>query len=752
MTVTKEIFRVVGMSCASCASSVQSMLGSLDGVQLAQVNFAAGNVLVEFDTDRVKPETMEKAVRDIGYELIITPEITVEQEEDSEKKRLKWLRFNTLFAVIFSIPVFLIAMFFHQKIPYANWIMMGLSIPVLAWFGRDFFVIAWNRLLHFSANMDTLVAMGTGVAFLFSAVNTIFPSWLLSRGLEPHVYYEAAVVIISFILLGRYLEERAKIRTGSAIRKLMNLGVKQARVIREGTEMEVAIGEVRRGDILLIRPGEKIPVDGLVVDGHSSVDESMITGESVPVTKRAGDPVIGATINQTGSIRMRAEKVSSETILAQIIRLVQEAQGSKAPIQQLVDKIASIFVPVVIGIAVITFFGWLLFFPGSSILVTASGGTLQFAIVAAVTVLIIACPCALGLATPTALMVGLGKAAEHGILVRDATSLETICQVDTIVFDKTGTITRGKPQVVEVTWGSRIQDPGSRIEITNAIVSIERLSEHPFAAALVDYFKEQASGLTEEVVGFESHTGKGVSAFYHKDTYYIGSRSYILEKNCHLEGELVREETRLRKEARSIIYIARSRHVIALVAVADTIKESSVTAIKELKEMGLEVHMLTGDSVAISSQIASQAGVDFYKAEATPAEKSNYIKNLKDQGKRVAMAGDGINDSPALALADIGIAMGQGTDIAIETAQMILIKGDLQKLVSAIRLSHATKRTIKQNLFWAFFYNTVSIPIAAGILYPLFGFLLNPMIAGAAMAFSSVSVVTNSLRLKRKGI
>ncbi|NQV02011.1 MAG: copper-translocating P-type ATPase [Bacteroidia bacterium] len=782
MTTKKGIFRVEGMSCASCASSVQSMLGSLDGVQLANVNFAAGNVVVEFDPDKVKPEVMEKAIRDIGFKLITTPGITVEQEEESENKRLKRLRFNIFMAVLFSIPVFLIAMFFHHQVPYPNWIMMGLSIPVLAWFGRDFYIIAWKRLLHFSANMDTLVALGTGVAFLFSAVNTIFPSWLLAKGLESHVYYEAAVVIISFILLGRYFEERAKLRTGSAIRKLMNLGVKQARLIREGEEIEVPIGEVRKGDILLIRPGEKIPVDGQVIDGQSSVDESMITGESVPASKQAGDQVIGATINQTGSLRITAEKVGSETMLAQIIQLVQEAQASKAPIQNRVDKIASIFVPVVIGIAILTFFSWLIWHPASGILVTASGATLQFAIVTAVTVLIIACPCALGLATPTALMVGLGKAAELGILVRDATSLETICQIDTIVFDKTGTITQGKPEVVEVAWsksrqlavtpgrdlrdapmgslqsedrqdhGSRILDPGSRIAIASVVVAIERLSEHPFAAALVDYFKDQSSAPEDEVLGFESHTGKGVSAFYNKDNYYIGSKSYILEKKCSLEEALLNEETRLRKEARSIIYIARSRHVIALVAVADTIKVSSATAIKEMKEMGLEVHMLTGDSVAIASQIASQAGVDFYKAEATPSGKSAYIKNLKDQGKRVAMAGDGINDSPALALADIGIAMGTGTDIAIESAQLILIKGDLRKLVSAIRLSLATNRTIKQNLFWAFFYNVISIPVAAGILYPFFGFLLNPMIAGAAMAFSSVSVVTNSLRLKRKSL
>ncbi|MFH1161167.1 MAG: heavy metal translocating P-type ATPase [bacterium] len=753
--MVKEIYRIEGMSCTSCASSVQSLLRALNGVGSADVNFAAGNVVVEFDPGKVTRETMEKAVGGVGYTLITLAGIPIEQEEESESRRLKKLRFNTILALIFSIPVFLIAMFFHHRMPYANWIMLVLSIPVLGWFGSEFFVIAWKRATHFSANMDTLVAMGTGVAFLFSAFNTIFPTWLQSKGLEPHVYFEAAVVIISFILLGRYFEERAKSRTGSAIKKLMGMGVKTARVERNGAELEVPINTVIPGDILVIRPGEKIPVDGLVTGGSSSVDESMITGESIPVEKQEGDRVIGATINQTGSIRIRAEKVGSETMLAQIIKLVQEAQGSKAPIQKRVDKIASIFVPVVIGIASITFLSWLIWHPVSGI---------QYAFVTAVTVLIIACPCALGLATPTALMVGLGSAAEHGILVKDANSLETICHIDTIVFDKTGTITQGKPEVVEVVWDSGLQFAvGSlqkeeidesgiasmRIETANAVVAIERLSEHPFAAALVDYFKDKTTTSTEPAIGFESHTGKGVSAFYLRDNYHIGSKSYILEKRCSLEGNLPEEESRLRKEARSIIYIARKQKVEALIAIADRIKENSPLAIAELKAMGLELHMLTGDSVAIASQIAAQAGVDFYKAEATPADKSNYIKELKEQGKKVAMAGDGINDSPALALADIGIAMGTGTDIAIESAQLILIKGDLQKLVSAIRLSYATNRTIKQNLFWAFFYNVISIPVAAGILFPLFGFLLNPMIAGAAMAFSSVSVVSNSLRLKR---
>lgn len=739
MAESRELYRVEGMSCISCAASIESMLGAIDGIETVRVNYAAGDVLVEFDPGRVTPAMMEKAVRDIGYTLITSPATTPDVETVSDNERLKRLRLNTILAIIFSTPVFLIAMFFHHRLPYANWIMMALSVPVLAWFGRDFFVIAWKRALHLTANMDTLVATGTGTAFLFSVFNTLFPSWLESRGLEPHVYFEAAVVIISFILLGRYFEERANKKTGNAIRKLMSLGVKSARLIRNGTETEVPVGEVFPGDILLIRPGEKIPVDGVVTEGESAVDESMITGESLPVTRIPGDRVIGATINQTGSLRVLAEKVGSATMLAQIIGLVREAQGSKAPIQQRVDKIAAVFVPVVIGIACLTFLGWSLLLPVSGI---------QFGILTAVSVLVIACPCALGLATPTALMVGLGKAAGHGILIRNAASLETICRIDTIVFDKTGTITLGKPEVVEVVWEPGNKDQVFRNEIAEAVEAIERRSEHPFAAALVDYFREQAGDDADETLGFESHTGKGVSALYRNETYHIGSGTFIREKNCKLDATLLTEEDRLRREALSIIYIARSGRIIAMVAVADILKNNSPEAIRDLRAMGLEVHMLTGDSVAIASRISARAGIDFYKAEASPQDKSEYIRKLKEQGKTVAMAGDGINDSPALARADIGIAMGNGTDIAMESAQLILIKGDLAKLVGAIRLSLATNRTIRQNLFWAFFYNLVSIPVAAGLLYPFTGFLLNPMIAGAIMAFSSVSVVTNSLRLR----
>lgn len=735
MPIVKEIYPVEGMSCSSCALSIQTTLSAQEGVKSAVVNLAMEQVVVEYEPQIIGPGKMEKVVDGIGYKLITDKSVQPADQQESRNKRLEILKFNTLMSVGFSVPVVLISMVFHN-IPYSHWIMLVLAVPVLAIFGREFFVIAWKRAIHFSSNMDTLVAMGTGTAFFYSAFNTVFPQFLQSRGFEPHVYYEAAVVIISFILLGRYFEERAKQRTSGAIRKLMGLAVKTARVIRNGEEKEMLITKIRVGDILVIRPGEKIPTDGKVTEGESFIDESMITGESVPVKKKAGDFVIGATINQAGSLKMSAVKIGSETMLSQIIKLVQEAQGSRAPVQKLVDKVAAVFVPVVIGIAILTFIAWSVWHP-------ASGSPL--ALICAITVLVIACPCALGLATPTALMVGLGKAAEHGILIRDAESLETACNIDTLVLDKTGTITLGKPTVAEV-----IREENNTDHLTDdiAIVSIELKSEHPLAAALVNHLKKP-DFIPDEISGFESTTGKGVSAHVGNDIYHIGSRSYILEQGGQFSKYFLEKETALRLHATSVIYVVKNRNVIVLFSVTDMIKPSSAGAVTELKKMGIEVHMLSGDTGAITSRIAAEAGIDHFQGEVTPQGKSDYIRQLKEKGKRVAMVGDGINDSPALALADIGIALGTGTDIAMESAQITLINGDLEKIISTIRLSRKTVKTIRQNLFWAFFYNVISIPIAAGILYPFTGFLLSPMIAGAGMALSSVSVVTNSLRLKR---
>ena len=734
----KEIYPVEGMSCASCALSIQTMLSAQEGVRSAVVNLAMEQVVVEYEPQLIDPARMGKVVDGIGFKLITDKSVSAGDQVHTQNRRLKRLKLNTLMSVAFSIPVLLISMVFHH-LPYSNWIMLVLSVPVLAIFGREFFIIAWKRAMHFSSNMDTLVALGTGTAFLYSTFNTVFPEFLRSRGFEPHVYFEASVVIISFILLGRYFEERAKQRTSGAIRKLMGLGVKTARVIRNGVEKEMLISKIIVGDILMIRPGEKIPTDGKVTEGDSFIDESMITGESVPVQKMAGDFVIGATINQTGSLKVSAEKVGSETMLAQIIKLVQEAQGSRAPVQKLVDKVAAVFVPVVIGIAILTFIAWSIWHP-------ASGSPI--ALICAITVLVIACPCALGLATPTALMVGLGKAAEHGILIRDAESLETACNIDTIVLDKTGTITVGKPMVAEIVWDENSTDQST---VEDAIVSIESRSEHPFAAALVGHLKKPGF-VAREIVGFESTTGKGVSAFVGSDVYHIGSKSYILENTEKFSKTFLEKDAELRKQAQSLIYVTRNRSVMALFSVTDTIKPSSAAAVAELKNMGIEVHMLSGDTVAITSHMAAKAGIDHFKGEVTPEGKSDYVRQLKEKGRHVAMVGDGINDSPALALADIGIALGTGTDIAMESAQITLIGGDLEKIISAIRLSRKTVKTIRQNLFWAFFYNIISIPVAAGILYPFTGFLLNPMIAGAGMALSSVSVVTNSLRLKRARI
>ncbi len=747
MELVEGIYRIEGMSCASCAGSIQTLLSATNGIRHAAVNLAAEQVVIAFDPSVITLDEISRAVEGLGYRLI-TRDLSEEEDRDRVSRRMTSLRNNTLFSVLFSIPVVLLAMVFHH-LPGGNLVMLFLTLPVVGWFGREFFIIAWKRLLHRSANMDTLVALGTGSAFLLSLFNTLFPAWLRSRGLEPHVYYEAAAVIITFILLGRYFEERAKQRTSGAIRQLMSLGVKTARVIRNGVEKEMLITKIRVGDLLVIRPGEKIPTDGRVTDGFSTVDESMITGESVPVNKWPGERVIGATVNQTGSLTMVAEKIGSETMLARIIRLVQEAQGSKAPIQRTADRIAAVFVPAVMGLSLITFLAWSAWHPEKGI---------AFALMTAVTVLVIACPCALGLATPTALMVGLGKAARHGILIRDAESLERFCRATDIVLDKTGTVTMGRPQVKEVAWDpAALENPATGgKDLLRAVAAIESRSEHPFAKALVNFFETEQNGNpgdrdgNESVTDFESSTGKGVAASYSGNRYHIGSRSFITEAGFPVPEALEQEEKKQKQLSRSVVYIARNERVVLLAALADVLKPGSAGAIANLIRSGLRVHLLSGDSVPITSRMAYEAGISLFKAEVSPGGKADYIRRLREEGRVVAMVGDGINDSPALAAADIGIAMGTGTDIAIESAQVTLIRGDLEKLTTALTLSHQTVRTIRQNLFWAFFYNLVTLPVAAGILYPFTGFLLNPMLAGAAMAFSSVSVVTNSLLLRSR--
>ncbi|WP_368241442.1 heavy metal translocating P-type ATPase [Butyricimonas virosa] len=733
---TKETFQVLGMSCAVCALNVETTLGAQEGVYEAKVNFAGSTVLVDYNPRVITPVELQKAVESAGYELVVENTEDTDQADRLQREEFLALKRKTIGAIVLAVPVFVIGMFF-MHMPYGNWIMLAFTIPVMAFFGRDFFVHAYMQLKHGRANMDTLVAVSTGVAFLFSLFNTIWPEYWTSRGLEAHVYYEAAAVIIALILLGRLLEAKAKFSTSTAIKKLMGLQPKTVtKILADGSEEEVPIREVEVGDVLVVKPGEKIPVDGEVTEGSSFVDESMITGESIPVEKVKGQPVYAGTINEKGSFRFRADKVGGETVLANIIRMVQEAQGSKAPVQKLVDRIAGIFVPVVMGIAVITFIVWMLI-----------GGDLAFthALLTSITVLVIACPCALGLATPTAIMVGIGKGAEHNILIKDAESLELMYRVNAIVLDKTGTITEGKPVVTDIHW-----TPGAEDERYQSILlEIERRSEHPLADAVVQKFKEKV--VNEILVSdFENQTGKGVTAKVGDKVYLVGNRALLEVNHVVLDDDNEKLAVRWEGDGKTVVFFAGGGRVLALVAIADKIKESSRQAVATLHEKGIDVYMLTGDNALTARAVADQVGIRHFKAEVMPGEKANFVEALQHEGKVVAMVGDGINDSQALAQADVSIAMGKGSDIAMDVAKVTLITSDLNVIPRAIALSHQTVRAIRQNLFWAFIYNIIGIPLAAGVLYGINGFLLNPMIAAAAMAFSSVSVVTNSLRIKWK--
>ncbi|HZH72141.1 MAG TPA: heavy metal translocating P-type ATPase [Mariniphaga sp.] len=729
----KDTFPVLHLNCASCAASAQSMTISQNGVINASVNFATATLAVEYLPGVITPEEMKEAVQEVGYDLVIekTPDTQTSLDELRDNKYRK-LQKRTAGAIILSLPVVIIGMFF-MNIPYANEIMWILSTPVILIFGRDFYINAWKQAKHKSANMDTLVALSTGVAYAFSVFNTLFPQFWQSRGLEAHVYFEAAAVIIAFILLGRLLEEKAKGNTSEAIKKLMGLQPKMVtRLLPDGTQQQIPAEEIHKEDIIVVKPGEKIAVDGEVTAHSSYVDESMLTGEPVPVLKQEGEKVYAGTINQKGSFLFKAEKVGSETMLAQIIKMVQDAQGSKAPVQKLVDKIAGIFVPVVISIAIVTFFTWMIL-----------GGDNGFSqgLLSLITVLVIACPCALGLATPTAIMVGVGKGAENGILIKDAESLELAKNINAVVLDKTGTITEGKPVVTDVFWLQ--ENNGNK----NILYTIEKKSEHPLADAVVNYYNQQSEVSSSN---FESITGKGAAAEVDGIRYFTGNKKLLREHQILISEDLELKADDWSRESKTVIWFADDKQALAVIAIADKIKTSSAEAIKKLMNSGIEVYMLTGDNETTASAIAAQTGITNYKAEVLPAGKAEYVKELQAKGKIVAMVGDGINDSTALAQADVSIAMGKGSDIAMDVAKMTIISSDLQKIPQAVRLSKQTVRTIRQNLFWAFIYNLIGIPIAAGILYPINGFMLNPMIAGAAMAMSSVSVVTNSLRLKWK--
>ncbi len=731
VTTVKKSYPVEGMTCASCAVSVESILSFEEGVIFSAVNYANATATVEYVPGLGHPENFKKAIQSIGYDLIIEESDDQESEiQERQNEQFATLKKRTIAAALFTLPVFVIGMFF-MNMPFANETMWVLATPVLFWFGKSFFINAWKQAKHYKANMDTLVALSTGIAYVFSVFNTLNPEFWHSRGLHAHVYFEAATVVITFILLGKVLEERAKGNTASAIKKLMGLQPKTVtRLTKEGQQEEVKISTVTLGDVLLAKPGEKIAVDGKVISGSSFVDESMISGEPVPVGKNAGDEVFAGTINQKGSLQYSAEKVGSETLLSQIIQMVQNAQGSKAPVQKLVDKIAGIFVPIVLLISVLTLFVWIIF-----------GGEngLTHGLLAMVTVLVIACPCALGLATPTAIMVGVGKGAEKGILIKDAESLERAQKVDTVIFDKTGTITEGKPSVAASLWKEENQFYSS------VLLSIEQQSEHPLAEAVVANY----SGISPITVSeFESITGFGVKAKVEGQTYFVGNKRLLDNHQIITDNYFADFIANHSQLAHTLLFFSDSKQVLAVLAVADKIKETSIEAVRQLKEQGIEVIMLTGDNEQTAASVAKTVGVSRYKAGVLPEDKLSFVKALQSEGKTVAMVGDGVNDSAALVQANVSIAMGKGSDIAMDVAHMTIISSDLLKVPQAILLSRQTVATIKQNLFWAFIYNIIGIPIAAGILYPINGFLLNPMIAGAAMAMSSVSVVSNSLRLK----
>lgn len=731
VTTIKKTITVLQMTCASCAISTESIVKFLPGIVSSQVNYATATLTVEYIPSLVTVNQMRQAVQSIGYDLFIEEgNENSETLEELHQKKYNLLKKKTIGAVFLTLPLVIIAMFF-MDIPYANYIMWVLSTPVILGFGKDFFINAWKQTKHGSANMDTLVALSTGVAYIFSVFNTLFPDYWHSKGLHAHVYFESAAVVIAFILLGKLLEENAKGNTSSAIKKLIGLQPKTVNILdTEQNQIALPIEQVEVGMTIVVKPGDKVAVDGIVTQGSSFVDESMLSGEPLAVKKEVNDKVFSGTINQKGSFQFKAEKIGSDTMLAQIIKMVQEAQGSKAPVQKLVDKIAGIFVPIVIGIAILSLISW--------VILGGENGFTQ-GILALVTVLVIACPCALGLATPTAIMVGVGKGAEQGILIKDAESLELAKKVDAIILDKTGTITYGKPTVTNSKW----LDENDILK--QILLSIEKQSEHPLAEAVVNYLKDIN---TVHIHHIESLTGKGVRANYKDINYLVGNQKLLTENQILIDNSLKEQADKWLHEAKTVIWFADDKKALAVLAIADEIKETSIEAIKELQKMGIEVHMLTGDNYNTAKAIAEKTGISSFKGEVLPKDKADFVKELQAKGKIVAMVGDGINDSTALAQANVSIAMGKGSDIAIDVAKMTIISSDLMKISTAIKLSKSTVNTIKQNLFWAFIYNVVGIPIAAGILYPINGFLLNPMIAGAAMALSSISVVGNSLRLK----
>jgi Cu+-exporting ATPase len=740
--VEKMILPIQGMTCASCVNRVEKALSSLKGVVHASVNFATERASVEYIPGEVMIRDLKKVVQEAGYQVLEVKEgDIVERERLAREKELTRLKWKFIIGAIVLVPVLILMygasllekwMGLSREVNF--FIQFLLATPVQFWAGWQFYVGFWKAAKHKTSDMNTLIAVGTSAAYLYSLVATFLPHLFMVKGLMLDVYFDTSAAIVVLILLGRFLEARAKGKTSEAIKKLIGLQPKTARVIRNGNEVDIPVGEVSLGDIVVVRPGEKIPVDGVVKEGYSSVDEAMVTGESLPVEKKAGDTVIGATINKTGTFKFEATKVGKDTVLAQIIRLVQEAQGSKPPIARMVDVIASYFVPIVIAIAIVTFLVWYFFGPHPA---------LTYAFLNFVAVLIIACPCALGLATPTSIMVGTGKGAENGILIRGAEALETAHQLTTIILDKTGTLTKGEPSVTDIIESEKF----TKREILTLAASAERGSEHPLGEAIVKKAREEDLNILDSK-DFQAIAGHGIGATVDSKGILFGNLRLMEEEKVSLNGLLNKAEE-LSNEGKTSMFLAVDGEAAGIIAVADTLKENSKKAVEAFHRMGLEVVMLTGDNQRTAKAIANQIGVDRVLAEVLPEMKAAEVKRLQSEGKKVGMVGDGINDAPALAQADVGIAIGTGTDVAMESSDITLIGGDLRGIVTAIALSKATIRNIKQNLFWAFAYNTILIPVAAGVLFPFFGILLNPIFAAGAMAFSSVTVVSNALRLRK---
>jgi len=739
MAESKKTFSIQGMHCASCVRLIERALSKTEGIAQANVNLATDQATVTYDPDKVSDQQIQTAVENVGYKAMLNEEKKSEDEEKKEKqKELRDLRNKVIVSLVLGGLILLGSfpglMNFAPSFLTNSWLQLLLAIPVQFWAGLTFYKATIPALRHRTANMDTLVALGTTVAFGYSSVVTIFPHVVQSIGITPTPYFDTSSIIIGLILLGRYFEAKAKAGTSEAIKKLIGLQAKTARLLRDGKEIDIPIDQVQIGDIIRVRPGEKIPVDGIIVEGESSIDESMLTGESIPVDKTKGDSVVGATINKTGTFTYKANKVGQGTVLSQIIKLVQEAQGSKAPIQRIADLISSYFVPVVIMLALLTFVVWYDFGTTTAFL---------FAMLNTVAVLIIACPCAMGLATPTAIMVGTGKGAEHGILIKDAESLEIAHKINTVVFDKTGTLTRGKPEVTDVIPISRL----SKNEVLKFAASVEKGSEHSLAEAIMREAEEQKVKL-QPVTKFKAIAGHGVEGIVDKRQVFLGNRRFMDRESISF-GFYLEQLERLENEGKTIMMLAIDRKLSGLIAVADTVKETARGAVEALQKRGIQVVMITGDNQRTAKAIAQQAGIKSVLADILPDQKEKEIKKLQAEGKVVAMVGDGINDAPALAAADIGIAMGTGTDVAIEAGDITLINKDLSSVLSAIELSKKTMRTIRLNLFWAFGYNVILIPVAMGILYPFFHILLNPIFASVAMATSSISVVSNSLLLRK---